>query len=100
MTFGKGCLGIIIGLHWVDKHAVFPCLLPVCYPRQKFTRARLRTSTRHPSPHPHTLQVTYRATNSPWHGGQGGDQRVFTLASDEYISQAYVRSGGFVDVMW
>lgn len=44
------------------------------------------------------IRFTYGANPAPWRGGEGGEAKpALTLASNEWITQAWVRSGGFID---
>lgn len=45
------------------------------------------------------IRFTYASTNTPWRGNNsGGDEKPsLTLAANEWITQAWVRSGAFVD---
>jgi hypothetical protein len=45
------------------------------------------------------IRFTYGSTPAPWrgNGNGGGAKPAFTLANDEWITQAWVRSGAYVD---
>lgn len=44
------------------------------------------------------IRFKYGSSFTAWRGGSGGEAKPsFTLASNEYITQAWVRGGGFVD---
>lgn len=44
------------------------------------------------------IQFTYGTTATPWRGGTGGGLKpAFVLGSNEWITQAWVRSGAYID---
>lgn len=44
------------------------------------------------------IRFTYGSTTPQWRGNaNGANTPAFTLASDEWVTQAWVRSGAFVD---